>query len=185
MPPFLVDSSKSIVLAVDVQPKFLAAIHDGPRILERCRFLVEAAAWLGVPVVATVQNPDRMGGVDEGIARHLAEPPDSKMTFSCSGCDLFDRRFSHRTPIQAILVGIESHICITQTALELLALGHSVVLCADAIGARSEDRHLTGLDRLRSAGAVVAHSESVVYEWMRTAEHSEFRSVLDIVKRYA
>jgi nicotinamidase-related amidase len=104
------------------------------------------------------------------------------MSFSCSGCDLFRRRFVNAEPCQVVLVGVETHICVNQTAHDLLDLGHTVIVCADAVSARTEDRHTLGLGRLRDAGAIVAHSESVVYEWMRSADHEKFREVLKIVK---
>lgn len=161
----------------------MAGIWESERVLRRTQFLVEVARTLGGTVIATEQNPDRMGGTAESLLPLLSEPPASKMTFSCSGCELFQRHFVNATPMQVVLVGIETHICVTQTTHELLDLGHEVILAGDAVSARTEDRHTLGLQRLRDAGAVVAHSESIAYEWMKTAEHPNFREVLEIVKR--
>lgn len=184
MPRTFADIHKSVLLVVDVQEKFLAAIHEQDRVIRRTQFLAECANALGGRVIATEQNPDRMGGTVPSIAALLSQPAAPKMTFSCSGCDLFRDHFVATTPMQVVVVGVETHICVSQTTHELLDLGHEVIVCADAVSSRTPDRHAIGLERLRHAGAVVAHSESLVYEWMRTAEHAQFRAVLEVVKRY-
>ncbi len=184
MPRTFADLHKSVILAVDVQPKFMSGVYDSERVLKRIEFLVESASILGGTIIATEQNRERMGGSAESILPFLSEPPADKMTFSCSGCDLFRRHLGSSTPIQVVLVGIETHICVSQTTHELLDLGHEVIICADAVSSRTQDRHEIGLERLRSAGAVIAHSESVVYEWLRSAEHDKFREVLAVVKAF-
>lgn len=176
------DIHKSVILAVDVQPKFMSGVYEADRVLKRVEFLVQSASILGGTVIATEQNREKMGGSAESILPYLSEPPADKMTFSCSGCDLYRRHLGSSTPIQVVLVGIETHICVSQTTHELLDLGHEVIVCADAVSSRTKDRHEIGLERLRSAGAVITHSESVVYEWMKSAEHDKFREVLAVVK---
>ena len=84
-----------------------------------------------------------------------------------------------------MIVGIETHICVTQTAYDLLEDEVDVIVCLDAVSARSEDRHKAAVKRMRDEGAGVAHTESVVYEWMQSAEHDRFRDVLAEVKRFA
>lgn len=88
-------------------------------------------------------------------------------------------------PKQVVLVGIETHICMLQTALDLLRIGKQVFVVGDAVGARSAERHEMGLRRIEAAGAVIVHSESIVYEWLGTAEHPRFRDVLALVKEYS
>lgn len=185
MPAPLADADKSVLLLVDVQPTFLGAILDADRVARRAEFLARSAAALGIPVFATEQNPERMGGTLDALLPFAAEPPAGKMAFSCSGCEMFGHEFgSGRPPRHVILAGIETHICVTQTALELLAAGHVPFVAADAVGSRSQDRHELGLRRVETAGAIVAHSESVVYEWMRGADHPKFREVLGLVKAF-
>jgi nicotinamidase-related amidase len=179
------DLHRSVLVVVDVQPKFMAAIWEAERVMRRTEFLVRCAQALAGTIIATEQNPSRMGATADSLLPLLSEPAQAKMTFSCSGCELFQRHFVNATPMQVTLVGIETHICVSQTAHELLDLGHEVIIGIDAVSARTEDRHAIGLERLRAAGAVLAHTESIAYEWMRTAEHPNFRSVLEIVKQYA
>lgn len=180
----LLKPESSIVVVVDMQPTFLNGCVNHEKILNRAKFLVECAAKLEVPTVATVQYPDRMGGTEESLHEMIQGETFPKMVFSCCGSEGFQSVLESTLSQQVILVGIETHICITQTALELLEQGYEVYLAMDAITSRSEQANKIGLKRLRDAGAWVCHTESVVYEWMKSAESPAFKEVLQIVKRY-
>lgn len=173
------------LLVIDLQPSFLKAIPDAERIVRRCRFLVEVAGALEVPILATEQNAARMGGTDASIRELLEPAPLDKMSFSCAGAPGFSDRFLTLGRRDVVLVGIETHICVNQTAHHLIEAGCRVFLPVDALGCRSEAAHTVGLRRMEVAGAVLTHTESLAYEWMGTAEHPRFRDVLEIVKRYA
>ncbi|HVL38042.1 MAG TPA: isochorismatase family protein [Fimbriimonadaceae bacterium] len=185
MPITIADPTRSIVLAVDLQPSFLKAIHEAERVLARSTFLVRVAGLLDVPVFTTEQNPERMGGTHPDLALHLPAEPIPKMTFSCVGCTAFDQALAESGRNQAVLVGIETHICVSQTAHHLLRQGLEVIVCADAVSSRTLDRHKLGMERIRDAGAVPAHTESIAYEWLGTAEHPLFRQALQVVKETA
>lgn len=176
--------NNSVLVVVDLQPTFLRPIASGERVVARTRFLAECARLLDVPIIATVQNAERMGRTESSVIDLLGEPID-KMSFSCCANEHFQDRLRALNRTQAILAGIETHICINQTAHHLLESGTDVFLAADAIGARLEDAHEIGLSRMVEAGAVLAHSESIVYEWLGSADDPQFREVLQIVKRYA
>lgn len=178
----MADASKCVVVVVDLQPSFLKAIDQKERVLARSAFLLQCAALLAVPVLATEQNPERMGGTAPEIAELLRAPASPKHVFSCVGCEGFDVALGAMARPQVVLVGIETHICVNQTAHHLLAAGFEVILAADAISARTPSMHAIGIERMRDAGAVVAHSESVVYEWLGSAAHPAFRDVLAVVK---
>lgn len=178
------DMNKSVLLVVDVQPKFMAAIPDAARISPRIEFICRVANLLSVPTIGTSQNPEKMGEFSPELETLLSQPSQSKMTFSCSGCQIFNDYFEATTPSQVIVVGVETHICVSQTVHDLLDLGHEVIVCADAVASRTPDRHEIGLKRISEAGAVVAHTESVAYEWLRSAGHENFRDALKIVKEY-
>ena len=141
--------------------------------------LKEAARILDVPVMSTVQNPDRMGGIDERF--ELSEPI-SKMAFSCAGSGTFREGLESHGRKSIVLVGIETHICVTLTALDLLREGYQVFVCPDAVSARSNERHKLGMERMRDAGVMPTHTETLVYEWMAAADHPKFREVLQVVK---
>jgi nicotinamidase-related amidase len=168
----------SLLLVVDVQNEFLKVIHEGDRVIQRTRFLAECAAQLGVPVVATEQNPDRLGKLDPQILS-FCQDVRAKMAFSAVE-PFGDNYFGSAV----VVVGVEAHICIAQTVRDLRSAGVPVVVAADAVSARTVEMTNNGLARARDFGAEISHSESVVYEWMSTAAHPKFRDVLSVVKRF-
>lgn len=181
-----VNLEESVVLAVDLQPTFLAAIPDADKILRRCTFLLDAARLLGVPILATTQVAPRMGGLDRAIAERLAERDVfDKQAFSAAASDDLLKRLERSDRVQVVLCGIETHICVSQTTLDLLALEYDVFVAADAVSARGRDAHEIGLRRLSDSGVYLTHTESVVYEWLETSEHPRFRDALELVKAAA
>ncbi|RYG34796.1 isochorismatase family protein [bacterium] len=167
------DPSRDGLLVIDLQANMVPAIREGDSVVARARFLARAARLLGVPVTATEQNPGRLGSSVEGLLE--AETAHSKMAFSAA-------LWAPEVPGVVLLVGVETHICVAQTALDLRAAGREVAVAADAAGARTEDRHTLGLERMRAAGVAIVHSEAVLYEWLESAEHPRFREALKLVK---
>lgn len=184
MPAEFARAEDSALLLVDMQPSFMRVIRGVEAVKGRCAFLLEAARALGVPILATEQNRARMGGTDPDLLALLPDEPIDKMAFSCWGAPGMPRRIAELGRRQIVIVGIETPICITQTTIDLLHAHHAPILAVDAIGARGDDAHRIALERLARAGATLAWSESIVYEWMRTAEHPAFRDVLAVVKRH-
>jgi nicotinamidase-related amidase len=184
MPAASLAPETSVLVVVDVQPSFLSGIFEAERVLDRVEFSMRIARLLGVPILATEQYPSRMGGTHELLAPLLetAAPPMEKMSFSCAGCGMFMEALGNMGRPQIVIVGIETHICVSQTAHDLLVRGYELVVCPDAVSARTVDRHKLGMERIRDAGAVPAHSEAVAYEWMRSAENPAFREALKLVK---
>jgi len=180
----LAELGNSAVLAVDIQPRFLAPIQGAASVVSRSRFVLECARVLGVPILGSEQIPDRMGGTCDELA-DLLPATFGKGRFSCAGEPAFEEWLTSTERTEVVLIGIETPICVMQTALDLLARGVRVDVVEDAVGGRSIASHSAALERLRAAGAEVLHSESLVYEWMRTAEHPEFRSILSLVKAHA
>lgn len=173
----------SVVIVVDLQPNFLKAIDQADRVVSRSKFLIESANCLGAPVIATTQNSDRMGGLDPVL--NFRGVTVDKMEFGCWANPDFRSAVLLSLRRQVILVGIEAHICVTQTALEMIEAGFEVSIATDAVSSRKPDHVKTATKRLRDAGVVITHTESTVYEWMRTAQHPQFRQVLEIVKAHA
>lgn len=172
---------QSVIVAIDIQPKFMKAIHEAERVERRSKLLIRSAQVLDIPVLSTVQNPERMGGFhDEILDKRL--PPIEKMAFSCWGSPEFRDKLQAFERSCVVLVGIESHICITLTALDLLVAGYKVFVCPDAISARSHEMHKLGMERMRDSGVMPSHTETLIYEWMGTAEHPSFRDILPLVK---
>lgn len=164
----------SVVVVVDIQAKMMPVILDGDRVVARTRFLLRAAQILGVAVMATEQNPGRLGPTDTSLEDWIGEPR-SKMSFSAA-------EFVPTDVQNVVLVGVETHICVAQTVLDLRSRGQSVAVVSDAVGARTQDRHTAGLQAIVAAGGRMIHSEALVYEWIATAEHPRFRDILGLVK---
>lgn len=177
------DPHRGVLLVVDVQPSFLKGIYEAERVLARTTFLARVAEAMGVPILATEQNPTRMGGTAPELIPYVGAPF-SKLEFSCVGCEDLASALEFTGRRQAVLIGIETHICVGQTAQDLLALGYEVAVCPDAVSAGSLEAHKLGMERMRDAGVVPVHTEAVAYEWLGTAEHFAFRQVLSIVKEY-
>lgn len=181
------DRSKSALIVVDIQDTFLAPIEEKAYVIQRSCFLIEMAKLLNIPVLATEQYTTRMGptnqlvlsALPEGTVRH------DKLCFSSCASEDFMQQFTSTSATQAVLVGIETHICVTQTALDLIRSGTSVFVCADATASRLPGAKEIALARIRDSGGIITHTESVAYEWLKQAGTQEFKAALDIVKRYA
>jgi isochorismate hydrolase len=179
------DPAADVLLVVDIQQPFVEVIHDRERVVSRAVFLIQVAKLLGIPVMATEQVPDRLGRTHPEILKALGDTAiHVKNAFSAAGClpamdelDAVGRK-------SVIVVGVETHICICGTALDLLARHYRVTVCPDAVSSRTIEAHKLGMERIRDAGAMPAHTESVAYEWLGSSSHPQFKKVLDLVKRY-
>ena len=177
---------QATLVAVDMQPTFSRVVDNIDQITQRTKFLIECAHALGVPIIFSEQNAARMGGTDPDL---LSLDPGAsvvgKMAFSCCGEPVFNQLVEAGNRRQVVLCGVETHICVTQTALDLNAKGHEVFVAGDAVSCRGANNHQMALQRLRHAKVQTLPSESVVYEWLKTAQHEGFRAILQIVKRYS
>ena len=172
---------EGLLLIVDVQERFLSPIFESERVEARCKFMAEIASLFEVPVLATEQYPERMGGTAESLLPYVGNPH-RKMGFSAFQEEGFVNTIKASGRKQIIVVGIETHICVSQTCLDLHAEGFQVVVCPDAVSARSQDRHKLGMERIRDAGITPCHTEAVAYEWCKSADNPQFRHMLSIVK---
>lgn len=182
MPVLHCPAEDALIAVVDIQPAFMEAIHEKERVVQRSDFLIQVGKTLGIPIIATEQNPSRMGTMDEKIVPYLTWQPLSKMTFSCWEAPGFQEAVESAGRPCVVLVGIETHICVALTALDLLNNGYHVFICPDAVSSRTLEMHKLGMKRMRDAGAVPSHTETLAYEWMGSAEHEKFREVLQLVK---
>ena len=169
----------SLLAVIDVQERLLAAMPDAERVVSRCLRLAKAAEILGVERVLTEQYPQGLGPTPATLAAALP-PAAAKLTFSCRGCGGFDAALVPGLTA-VVLAGLETHVCIAQTALDLLAEGRGVFIAVDAVTSRHALDHETALRRLEAAGAVLTTSEAVIFEWCRTAAHPRFQEVRRLV----
>jgi len=169
----------SMLCVVDVQERLVPAMTDGAAVVARCRRLVEAARLLEVATVVTEQYRKGLGPTVPELSG-LLPPPLEKLAFSCCGAEGFAAAIPAAVG-QIVLCGLETHVCIAQTALDLLADGYAVFLAVDAITSRHPLDRDVALRRLEAAGAVPTTSEAVVFEWCRTAAHPRFQDVRKLV----
>lgn len=168
-------------MLVDIQLAFMEVIHERDRVVRRSRYLAQVGQALGIPVLATEQNPSRLGTLDPSLIPFVASPF-PKMTFSCWGSSQFREAVESSGKSCIVLTGVESHICVALTALDLVNAGYNVFVCPDAISSRSVEMHKLGMERMRDSGVMPSHSDTLVYEWLGTAEHPKFKDVLKLVK---
>lgn len=171
----------SVVVVIDIQDKLLPKIPDASRLVRNAAFLLDVAAQLGVPVRATEQYPKGLGPTTAEIARRLPAPPPAKTSFSCCGADTFLEELEMLRRAKVVLVGMETHVCVAQTAIDLLGAGLQVFLAVDAIAARGAVDHGTALRRLEQAGAVPTTVEAVAFEWLRDAAHTQFKAISKLI----
>ena len=181
--PAILDASNAALLVVDVQDAFLKAIWERARVVENTIRLIEAAKALDVPVLVTVQNAARMGGCTQSVASALPQSETlDKMTFSCCG----DARFLHALEAvgrkQILICGVESHICVSQTAHDLLSMGFTVHIARDAVSSRTQANWEVGIEKMRGSGCVITSAESAIFELVRDASTPAFKRILPLVK---
>jgi nicotinamidase-related amidase len=185
MPPRC-DPLTDVLLVVDLQVPFLDVIYERERVVRRACFLIEVAHALDIPIVATEQAPDQLGRTDQTVHSALGHAPIFPKTgFSAAACPAAMSRLREISRTSVVIVGVETHICVCGTALDLLAAGYRVTVCPDAASSRTLEAHKLGMERIRDASAMPAHTESVAYEWLGSSTHPKFRSVLELVKRYS
>jgi nicotinamidase-related amidase len=173
------------LLAVDVQEKLLPPIFRKEQLVKNTTLLVRVAGILKMPVLVTTQYAKGLGGTVPEIASLLPETiAIDKQAFSCFGsevfCSLLKRLPGHRTTL--LLCGMESHICVMQTALDALRGGYVVHVASDAVSSRTECNWKIGLERMQAAGAVISSTEMAVYELLRSSASAGFREMLQHLK---
>lgn len=174
-------SGDTALLVVDVQEKLLPKIAGADRLLDNITFLLEAARALGMPVQATEQYPRGLGPTVGRLLPYLPERPEKVAFSSCAASGVVDA-FHRAARPKVVLTGIETHVCVLHTALDLLALDFRVYLPVDAVGARYRVDHETALRRLEQAGAVLTTAEGCAFEWVGGAGHPRFKEISRLVQ---
>lgn len=199
----LIDAQESQLVLVDFQSRLMPVISDGSQVLVNAKKLAQAARVLQLPVCGTEQNPDRLGPNAPEL-KALCQKTLAKMHFSAVADGLSDWLRPPVKPTQGnarslpkhlqkpaptaterntlVLAGCEAHVCLMQTALELLEDEFEIWVVTDACGSRTERNRDAAFDRLAGAGAELVTTEMVLFEWLRTCEHPAFRELLPLIK---
>ncbi|MFZ0565658.1 MAG: isochorismatase family protein [Chlamydiales bacterium] len=171
---------------IDVQEQLFDKVDRSSEILEKICFVVEAASVLDLPIIVTEQYPKGLGKTVKPIRKRLSkkQPIYSKTTFSGLGDPMIRQEAEGLLVDTWILVGIEAHICVLQTAKDLLAAGKQIVVLNDAISARSVCDVSMAVGELRDIGGRISSSETVIYELIQDASSTDFQKILPLIKAY-
>lgn len=181
MPAPRLTAADSVLAVVDLQDKLLAKMPTAAALVRNVGFLLDAANLLGVPAVGTEQYPKGLGPTTHEIARRLPPNLPPKTAFSCGGAAGFLAELRAANRPNVVLAGMETHVCILHSALDLLAAGFAVFLPVDAVASRFAVDHDTAVRRLERAGVVPTTAETVAFEWTGDASHPQFKAVSKLV----
>jgi nicotinamidase-related amidase len=175
--------SKAGLVVVDIQERLLPAIFENERLVQNAVRLIKGATILGLPLFATEQYRKGLGATAPKIAAAIPGfSPLEKVAFSACGANDFIALLKRKRVSDIILCGMEAHVCILQTCLDLLAMRFRVFVAADAVSSRSPGNYHVGLERMRDAGAVIVSAEMILFELLEKAGTDEFKQILALVK---
>jgi len=174
----LLDKEDSILLLIDVQEKLTPAVLNSNAFITRCEWLLQLAKKMGVPILVSEQYPKGLGSTLKQLQSYFnKEECIEKVHFSCMSAPNYLQRLKQHHKNQLILIGIEAHVCVLQTALQMKEDGFDVFVVADAVSSRGEDNLKYGLKRMKQDGVHLITAEMVFFEWLRQAGTPEFKSL--------
>ncbi|MBS3964328.1 MAG: isochorismatase family protein [Methylomonas sp.] len=184
--PGLLSAEQSLLLVIDVQTRLLSAMadSDAQEVTANTVKLLAAAETLAIPVLLTEQYPQGLGASHADIAHAMPDAARcfAKTAFSCCGAEGLIAALQVSARSQVVLTGQEAHVCVLQTALELLAAGYAVFVVEDGVCSRSARHKDNALARLRQAGVVIVNYESVLFEWLQDARHPQFKTLSALLR---
>jgi len=179
----MLEIQNACLVVVDVQGKLAQLMVDKESLFKNVRILIQAAQILDIPILWCQQVPEALGPTVPEIAELLAgEEPIDKAHFSCCGEERFTAELNALGREQVLLCGIEAHVCIYQTAMDLMEGGLEITIVADAVSSRTELNRETALDRMAAEGANISSTEMTLFELLKTARHPQFREIARLVK---
>lgn len=175
----MLDRERAVLVVIDVQEAYRKAVHDFEAMAHQTAVLVQGAHALDVPLVVTEQYPSGLGDTVPEVLEHLGNVPRlPKSAFSAARADGFGLQGRD----QALVCGVEAHICVSQTALDLLAQGVEVHVAADATASRAPENRAAGLHRMEAAGATLSTVEMALFELVGRAGTPEFKTVQGLIR---
>jgi nicotinamidase-related amidase len=181
--PRLLSQENTILVLIDIQEKLLKVMWKKEELVLSLSKLTRAFKIMEIPILLTEQYPEGMGKTDKNISQLLDQiEPIEKLCFSCLGKDDFQAKIESFGKKQVVLAGIESHVCVLQTALDLLNKGYLVYVPYDGTSSRKESDYRNALQRMQKEGVVIGSIESAVFELLKVADSPAFRQILRIIK---
>ena len=179
----MINRENAVLVVVDVQGRLATLMHEKELFFENLVRIIRGAQVLNIPVIWNEQLPDKLGETIPQIKEILKEmSPLVKNTFSCCGNRDFSDQLAALKRKQVLLTGMETHVCVYQTAADLLRQDYEVHLVADAVSSRSYENKKIGLEAMRERGARITSVEMALFEILQTAEGDEFKQIINIVK---
>jgi nicotinamidase-related amidase len=179
----LIDPRDSFLLLVDIQDRLAPAVRDPQRTISNAAILAKSAQRLGIPVYVSEQYPKGLGRTVPELAEYASDHATlEKLHFSCAGDRTLLERLSALRRGQVVITGMETHVCVLQTALGLQNAGMRVFVVQDAVSSRTDENKAAGLERMRSAGCSIVTTEMVVFEWLQKAGTAEFKELMQYIK---
>ena len=182
---YFLDAENSLLVIIDVQERLCKVMDDQALqcLIDNTNILIKAATELSVPTLVTEQYVKGLGTTRSEFSEHLGESPRfEKMSFSCCGSEAFTDSIRRSGRRQIIITGMETHVCVLQTALELLDAGYTVHLVQDAVISRTPQNRAVALAVMQQAGAVITCTESVLFQWLKVAGTESFKKLSKLVK---
>ncbi|GAB2175916.1 hydrolase [Dongia sp. agr-C8] len=177
----LLERAKSLLLLVDMQERLVPAVVDAADVTARCGVLLRGAYELGVPILASEQYPKGLGATLPGLTGFITRRLE-KMEFSAYANPTIRDELKRAGQPQLILAGVEAHVCVLQTGLDLIEAGYQVFVVADCVSSRRAESREVALHRVARAGATLITAEMALFEWLRSASAPEFRSISKMIR---
>lgn len=184
MERFILNKDDSVLIIIDIQERLAAVMKERERVIANTLHLIETARLLKTPVIVTEQYPKGLGPTVKEISEGLKDfyRPIEKITFSCCREDAFVNSLKGTGRRKVILCGMETHVCVLQTCIDLLSKGYNVHVVKDAVCSRTKDNFMVGIDFVRSAGAVITCTETVLFQLLERAGTEEFKAISRRIK---
>jgi len=178
-----ITADHSIALIIDFQEKLVPHMHEEQEMIKKTEILIQGLKVLEIPVIATQQYSKGLGSTISSISQHLSGIPKiEKLTFSCCGEPGFmnELRMHHKKFV--IIAGIETHVCVLQTATDLITAGYLPVVIEDCVSSRNPGDKITALNRMRDEGSIISTCESILFELCQIAGTDKFKAISKLVK---
>ena len=178
----MINQDTSALILIDYQTRLMPSIHEGEEVIASGLFLAQVAQALAIPILGTEQNPDGLGPNDERI-KAFCNQTFVKYSFNGAADGLAkDIKAINPAITQVVLAGCEAHVCLMQTALGLQAHGYEVAVVPEACGSRRVQDKILAMDRMSQQKILMLGAEMLVFEWLKTSEHPQFKNILKIIK---
>ena len=180
----MLTAENTLLMIIDVQGKLARIVQNSETVIKNINALIRASDLLDIPIITVEQNPEKLGPTVPEISESIIDfTPVPKMSFSAFKVDEIRKTLKKSEKNNILLVGVETHVCVYQTAMDLLQNGYHVVyLVSDAVSSRTSENKKLGIEMMKEAGAKITGTETVLFEMLETCENEYFRSVLALIK---